>query len=280
MPALSSKCLSPWSTGEGSLERASRRRAATLAATVMAAALMLSALPAVAAPNPEDPPRGKRMFPWPVAVGTLSHTTVGNEFFNAGTNPRFTDVSFATMEYYVDADTGITDDGRLAVRVKTAAQLNGLPDPPPATFRVSTTLTMANDDGDTATTTIRISTSYTRNPIPQPTFRTGGGAVTAVPGVLVSTFIEGWFDNQGTNPRFSSATFSTLDYYDETYSGIGAHHDGYLFAQAKTSAELNALDTPPPDPFYVYATVTMTNDEGQTATGTITFETDYERDSQ
>ena len=44
-----------------------------------------------------------------------------------------------------------------------------------------------------------------------------------------------------------------------------------------TNAELNALDPRPDNPFTFTADVTMTNDEGQTASGTLTFETTYDR---
>lgn len=46
--------------------------------------------------------------------------------------------------------------------------------------------------------------------------------------------------------------------------------------RAKTSEELNALETPPPNPFRVTVDVTMTNDEEQEASGTITYQTTYD----
>ncbi len=82
----------------------------------------------------------------------------------------------------------------------------------------------------------------------------------------------GYFDNPGTNPRFTDASFSTLEWYDPGFTGV---HRGRVFMKTKDSAALNALPSPPPNPFTVDVTVTMTNDEGETASGTITFETTY-----
>lgn len=45
-----------------------------------------------------------------------------------------------------------------------------------------------------------------------------------------------------------------------------------------TSAELSALSPQPPNPFEVTVDLTMENDEGQTASGTITFSTTWVRD--
>ena len=49
--------------------------------------------------------------------------------------------------------------------------------------------------------------------------------------------------------------------------------------QVKSAADLNALSVPPDSPFTVTADVTMTNDERETAAGTVTFETEYERET-
>ena len=45
--------------------------------------------------------------------------------------------------------------------------------------------------------------------------------------------------------------------------------------EPKSQAQLNALASPPDWRFEVTVDVTMTNDEGQTATGTLTFVTTY-----
>ena len=47
--------------------------------------------------------------------------------------------------------------------------------------------------------------------------------------------------------------------------------------EPKTEAQLNALASPPDWRFEVTVEATMTNDEGQTATGTLTFVTTYTR---
>ena len=83
------------------------------------------------------------------------------------------------------------------------------------------------------------------------------------------------FTNAGTNPRFTEAVFSTMDYYRSGSTGI---RDGVLVVTTKSTAELNALSSPPPEPFRVTVGMTMTNDEGHTATGTFAFRTTYPRD--
>ena len=51
-----------------------------------------------------------------------------------------------------------------------------------------------------------------------------------------------------------------------------------LDVRPRPSEELNALDPPPDNPFTVQVTLTMTNDEGETATGTVDYSTEYEKD--
>ena len=111
--------------------------------------------------------------------------------------------------------------------------------------------------------------------VAQQTLYSEWSEVNAPPGTLVNVDAD-IFYRASTNPRFTGAVFSTLEYYNSTsipdiYSGR------YLFVQVKTAAQLNAMSPPPPNPFTVTAEVTMTNDEGRTATGTITFETHYAR---
>ncbi len=91
-------------------------------------------------------------------------------------------------------------------------------------------------------------------------------------GVEVSVALEDAFDDAGTNPRFTAASFSTMAYYDDGFAAYGRVH-----ARAMSAADLNALPSPPPSPFTVTVTVTMTNDGGELATGTVTFETSYDR---
>ena len=103
--------------------------------------------------------------------------------------------------------------------------------------------------------------------------------VSAPPGVLVSISAHQWYDewtgaDDGTNPKITEATFSTTDYYDEHEV-----NDGRLWVQAKSDADLNALASPPSDPFEVEVDVKMTNDEDLEKTDTVVFTTDYTRNA-
>ena len=164
-------------------------------------------------------------------------------------------------------------------------ELNALSPPPPSPFTVTVEVTMANDEGQTATATLTYQTSYDRDepaaePPAQPTLRPTPPGQTvgrrAPPGVLVIASAaqpnNGVFDNAGTNPRITTAVFSTTAYYNTHM----VRRDR-LFVEAKSTDELNALSPPPPSPFTVTVEVTMTNDEGQTATATLTYKTSYDR---
>ena len=99
------------------------------------------------------------------------------------------------------------------------------------------------------------------------------GELQAAPGVLTSAGASSWFDNAGTNPRFTSATFSTTAYYNRAE----LDRNGRIWVEAKTADQLNALATPPTANFAVTIDVEMTNDEGETASGTISCRTQYKR---
>ena len=90
-------------------------------------------------------------------------------------------------------------------------------------------------------------------------------------GAAATQVAEAWFDNAGTNPIFTGVTFSTLEYYDAAVTGLTS--GGRILVRVKTAAQLNALASPPPNPFTVTAVTTMTNDEGATASGTLSFKT-------
>ena len=94
-------------------------------------------------------------------------------------------------------------------------------------------------------------------------------------GTMVSVWIGSVFDNAGSTPRFTSAALSTLEYCD-VCATIGAN-DTRIWYRAKTSDELNAMSPPPPTPFTVTLDVAMTNDDGETASGTLSLKTQYER---
>ena len=202
---------------------------------------------------------------------------IASVFANAGTNSRFTAAEFSTMEYYDDSVTAIHPEVTdwVNLRVKSDEELNALSPPPPNPFTVTATVTMTNDEGATATGTYIIETTYRRAasapPEAKPTAKTGV-QVTALPGIVVSITAGEVFDNAGTDPKFTDVEFSTTEYYDTADSRI---QSGRLFVKAKTAAELSALASPPDSPFTVTATVTMTNDEGQTASGTVELVTSY-----
>ena len=100
----------------------------------------------------------------------------------------------------------------------------------------------------------------------------------ARPGTLVSLSPSDMFDNVGTNPRFTSAFVPIREFLEEHYISTDPH-DGSsrLHVRVKTTDALNALPSPPPNPFYTWATVAMTNDEEQTFARNVTFETRYLR---
>ena len=213
--------------------------------------------------------------------GALVTVLAGHAFDNAGTNPRFTEAEFSDTDYY--SEPGLSADGILSVQVKTAVELDALMSPPPSPFTVTVDVTMTNDEGDTATGMLTFETAYERvsasapsqpdEPETAPIF--SEAVIWHAPaGVLASASADRTFDNAGTNPRFTEAEFSTTEYFN-----IHQIYNGVLLVQAKTPAELNALPTPPSSPFRVTVDVTMTNDEGQTASGTITYQTSYDRDS-
>ena len=198
-------------------------------------------------------------------------------FDNAGTNPRFTDAVFSTTEYYNQHEIL---DGIVYLQVKTNAQLNALASPPPSPFTVDVAVTMTNDEGQTAEGTVTFETTYNRAVptfVPEsgssaPTLKIQRDALDAPPGVTVHVEADQAFDNAGTNPVITDAVFTATEYYSE--HGVG---NGIVYLKAKTAAELSALASPPSSPFTVNLTMTMTNDEGQTASGTISVRTNYER---
>ena len=101
--------------------------------------------------------------------------------------------------------------------------------------------------------------------------------MTAPVGALVSFSAHRWYGEEphsedGTNPKITEATFSTTEYYS-----VHEIRNGILWVEVKTADELNALSSPPPNPFEVEVDVTATNDEELEKTGTVTFETRYLR---
>ena len=87
------------------------------------------------------------------------------------------------------------------------------------------------------------------------------------------------FDDVGTN---SAITSMTVDESDRGFlADIGADPDSGLgYVKTRTSAALNALSFPPPNPFAVTILVKMANDKGHTAENRILLDTRYDKDSQ
>ena len=269
---------SSWSTAEGSSTRTGPRRLAAFAAALAATVLMLSGTPAAAAPTFQT--QSSHISAPPDVLVSVS---AEDNFDNAGTNPRFTDVAFTATAFY--SDSGIVD-GVLQVRAMTAADLNALSSPPPNPFAVTATATMTNDEGETATGRFTFETYYAKQentsstpvgPAPTPIHETRHG----VPGALMSHQISHSFNNAGTNPVFTDVTFDKPEYLDVPPSGdivdVNAAPDGdsRFWVRVKTSEHLRAVLSPPPSPFTVKATATMKNDEGHTGTVTVTFTTNY-----
>ena len=109
----------------------------------------------------------------------------------------------------------------------------------------------------------------------QPEFVELENPLTLIPDVLYSihpAFHTEYFKNAGTNPRFTEATFSPEEYFD-----AGLVNAGRLFFRIETSEDLRALAEPPTtNPLEATMKVTLENDEGETATGTIPVEAEWD----
>ena len=265
----------PSSAPDSSFRGGGRRLCAALAAAL--AALLLLSAPAAAQPtissNAEET----------AAPDTLISISAADHFDNAGTNPKFTEAVFSTTAYYNVAVVS-PFNGLLYVEAKSDAALNAMSPPPDSSFTVTVEVTMANDEGQTATGTITLKTSYskilTAPPPPPPDWPSLSQttALEAPPGSLLTIYAADVFDNAGTNARFTRVGrpgTARLHYSMSTISS-----EGVLYVQAKTEAELNALDSPPDSPFTLTLEMTMTNDEEQTATGDLEFTTEYSTEDE
>ena len=244
--------------------RAGQCRFAVLAGVL--AALMLSTTTAVAAPT-FSPPKTEQGTP----PGIIKTLMPGDYFDNAGTNARFTSVTFSTTEYYDAQITGLNSRGFIHVKVKTNAELNALASPPSNPFTVTAAVTMTNDESETASGTISLDTTWAKKVAPAgPTLSVT--TVNSPPDVSASGYASYFFSNAGAGARLTDVSFSTMDYYNADRTGL---FGPYLDVTPKTSEELNAMDSPPPNPFTVDVTLTMTNNAGQTGTGTVRYTTSY-----
>ena len=235
----------------------------------MLAALMLSTTTAVAAPTPN---LAWAATPTDVKPGVWINLLPHYVFNNAGTNSRWSAATFSNPEYYDDSSGIQSNPKALFIRLKTAADLNALNPLPPATITSTVTVTMTNDENQTATTTVNLQSQHWGRiePPPGPTLSvTSQGAP---PDVSATGYASYFFSNAGAGARLTAVSFSTMDYYNATRTGL---FGPYLDVTAKTSEELSAMDSPPPNPFTVQVELTMTNDAGQTATGTVDYVTRY-----
>ena len=200
-----------------------------------------------------------------------------------GPNPNLTDVSWSTTEYFTPGATlGIVHSGsvdRIFFEVKSADALNRMAYPPPSPFEITMTAGMENDDGKTASCEVTLESRYVRNPVAfVPTIsdpeddgpRLKTTTALAPAGTSVSAFASYFFENAGLGAELTAAEFQTTQYYNS--AGVS---DGILDITVKSAAELAALPYPPPKPFEVQVTLTMTNNAGETATGTVTYRTEW-----
>ena len=235
----------------------------TALATLLAALLLGG--PAAAAPT-----LSKTTPIWAL-VGVLNTHSADILFDDAGTNAIITKAEFSTTEYH---DVSRVVEGVLETKIKSSADLNALAEPPSSPFTVTVEVTMENDEGETATGTVTFEAEYEEEevvsvPVLSPPTSTDLEKK-APPGSQVIVGPADAFDNAGTNPVFTAAVFSTTDHYDE--SGIV---NGSLEVTVKTAASLLAMTPQPSDPITVTVEVTMTNEEGMTATGKVALITDY-----
>ena len=238
--------------------RAGRCRSAALAAAL--AVLMLGTTAAVAGPTIKTLNINAR-------VGTLLNISAEDQLDRHGTNPRVTSADFSTLDYYDQSVTGVTSNGWLRVRVKTADQLNAMDSPPSNPFTVTVDVKLANDEGETASEKLYLKTTWPKIIGPTPSLVYTEEYVSA--GFSGTLVVDNSFSNAGTNPRWTDVSFSTLDYYVEDDTGISDSSPDYLDIKAKTSAELGAMSPPPSNPFTVEVTVTMENDGLHVVTDTI-----------
>ena len=110
-----------------------------------------------------------------VLVSVSAHWWYGERHYEEGTNPRVTEATFSTTDYY---DVHEIRDDKLWVQAKTAADLNALPVPPPTPFEVEVEVSLNNDDNRVITGTIVFETPYLRTaatPSPPDGEETSGG---------------------------------------------------------------------------------------------------------
>ena len=83
------------------------------------------------------------------------------------------------------------------------------------------------------------------------------------------------FDNPGPNPKYTSYSIDNTDYVDSSRTGyssgtqIVTQQTGALRVGIKKMKQLAALNDPPGYPFGLAVSMSMVNDDGETASGTL-----------
>ena len=141
------------------------------AAALAAAAAVLGGAPGAATESFTE----RLSAPVGAVVSFEASRWYGERPFSVGTNPRITEATFSTTEYY--SMHGIRS-GRLWIQVKTADELNALPVPPPNPFEVEVEVSATNDEDRILTGTVTFETRYLRTaatPSPPDGEETSGG---------------------------------------------------------------------------------------------------------
>ncbi len=247
-----------------------------------AAALVLPVAVGLAAPAAAVPEFAYSSLTINTSSGASYRVPVRGAFLNSGANPRYTKATVSNEDYIEDHSfiEVETEADTFAVEIKTAAALSALDPPPSSPFTFTADVEMTNDEGKTASGTLTFSVTYTQvsaSPPPPPAW-TATETVAASAGQQIIFNAGDLFDNAGTNPRFTG--FGG----DATYIADHGFHPNKdvdesdrAFVTFKTAADLNAMSPPPPSPFEAEINVAMTNDEEQTASGTLTFSVTYAR---
>ena len=92
-------------------------------------------------------------------------------FANEGTNARFTDVPFSTMDRYEADATGVVEQLPF-IKPKTREELGAMSPKPPNPFTVAATMVIANEEGQTATATVKVTNSSGQSSEGTVTFQT------------------------------------------------------------------------------------------------------------
>lgn len=85
------------------------------------------------------------------------------------------------------------------------------------------------------------------------------------------TRAEDNFDSAGFGAKFTTVTYAKNGQYVVVSDDTGITDRGWFCIKTKSKEDLDALDSPPSNPFTVEVDVEMTNDDYEEAEGTIKF---------